>query len=364
MLKKVSRLDYFTLQVFIGLVELKNGSAVAEKLQTTQSKISRSLTCLREVLEDELFIRQQYGFEPNQVTLSIYPMVQTILEQYDKVVAATIDKGAEPFQLSVATYEQWTLMAMNCVHNTCHCIEGGVSINVQPWSDNISQRLCQGKIDCSISTEPIHHPMVNNYKLGDIIHFFIVTKAGHPILTSPQPLVDLFNYNIALINTNLHEQQAHQIEVYARAQKIDLNISLKSPSLRMLVDHVSHCDDIALLSSAMSMVYFENRDDVDYIDVSTIWSEIRGLECESYYLHCHKGIKPQLANCLKTVLTEKLNEMQSHYDEMASSQSLKNLTAETDLHPITNLSPQTAQEPKPCCPLDKSNNPAPRCCDA
>ncbi|MFV7782464.1 LysR family transcriptional regulator [Shewanella marisflavi] len=317
MLKKVSRLDYFTLQVFIGLVELKSGSAVAERLRTTQSKVSRSLTCLREVLEDELFIRQQYGFEPNQVALTIYPMVQTIVEQFDKIVAATIDKGAEPYQLSVATYEQWSLMAMNCVHNTCHCIEGGVSINIQPWTDKINQRLCQGKVDCSISTEPIDHPMINNYKLGDITHFFIVTRRGHPLLSSTDPMTELFNYHVALVNTHLQEQEPHPIERYARSKKIDIHVALKSPSLRMLVDHVSHSNDVALLSSAMSMTYFENRDDVDYLEVSKIWLQTSGLEKESYYLHCHKSIKPELVNCLRNLLTKKLNEMQAHCDEAA-----------------------------------------------
>ncbi|MCE9679332.1 LysR family transcriptional regulator [Shewanella sp. AS1] len=321
MLKKVSRLDYFTLQVFIGLVELKSGSAAAERLGTTQSKVSRSLTCLREVLEDELFIRQQYGFEPNQVAMTIYPMVQTILEQYDRIVAATIDKDAEPFQLSVATYEQWSLMALNCVQQICHCVDGGVSINIQPWSDKVSQRLCQGKLDCSISTELINHPMVNNYKLGDINHFFIVAKRGHPIFTATDPLAGLFRYHLALANTNLHEQQPHPLENYARSKKIEIHVALKSPSLRMLVDHVSHSQDVAVLASAMSVSYFENRDDLDYLDISDIWRETSELESESYYLHCHKGIKPQLASCLKKVLSEKLIEMQFHYRQMAQTRS-------------------------------------------
>lgn len=343
MLKKVSRLDYFTLQVFIGLVELKNGSAVAERLHTTQSKVSRSLTCLREVLEDELFVRQQYGFEPNQIAIKITPMVQTILQQYDKIVATTIDKGVQPFQLSVATFEQWSLMVMNCVHTSCHCIEGGVSINILPWSDNISQRLCQGKIDCCVSTEPINHSMVNNYKLGDIIHFFIVAKNGHPILNSNQPLIDLFDYHVALVNANLHDQP-HPIERYAREHELDISIALKSPSLRMLIDHVSHGDDVALLSSAMSMYYFESRDDVSFIDVSALWRDTNKLVCDSYYLNCHKGIKDQLANCLKTLLTEKLDEMQAHYDEAARHRNLTH-------HQITMCQDASTPEPSSlkCC---------------
>lgn len=131
----------------------------------------------------------------------------------------------------------------------------------------------------------------------------------------------MFNYHIALVNTHLQEQEPHPIELYAKARQIEIRVALKSPSLRMLVDHVSHSEDIALLSSAMSMSYFENRDDVDYLDISRIWLQTRDLETESYYLHCHKGIKPELANCLRRVLTEKLIEMQAHCDQVAQERT-------------------------------------------
>ena len=105
MLKQVSRLDYFTIQVFFGLVELKNGSAVATKLSTSQSKVSRALTTMRDVLGDELFVRQKYGLEPNQVALKITPMVQTILQQLDKIIETTLDNNHSPYELTFAANE-------------------------------------------------------------------------------------------------------------------------------------------------------------------------------------------------------------------------------------------------------------------
>ncbi|QQX81176.1 LysR family transcriptional regulator [Shewanella sp. KX20019] len=319
MLKQVSRLDYFTLQVFIGLVELKNGSAVAEKLTTTQSKVSRALTTLRDVLGDELFIRQKYGFEPNQVALKITPMVQTILQQFDKIIDTTLVKKETAYELTFAANEHWSLMVLNCIQQSCRCVGGGVYVNVQPWSETVSQRLCQGKIDCSISIEPVNHAMVNDSKIGDITHFFIVAKTGHPILKSSQPLTDLLGYKIALVNSNLQGHQMHRIEEYAQAKDIDIKVALKCPSVRMVVDHVSMTDDVGVLVSAMSYYYFENRKDVDFIDISDEWRSTPELTSDSYYLHSHQSVLPSMVNCLRNLLGDKLVEMQNHYDNISTS---------------------------------------------
>ncbi len=314
MLKKVNRLDYFTLMVLIGLVELKNGSAVADRLHTTQSKVSRALNCLREVLDDELFIRQKYGFEPNSVALRIYPMAQSILEQYDKMISTTRNSVVAPYQLKVAAHEQWSMMVLNCVTHQCFCVEGGVNVNVLPWSDTVSEQLCQGKIDCSISIEPIRHEMVDDVSIGDITHFFLVARVGHPILSSADPLTDIFDFKIGLVNSNWHNNKPHRIEEYAHEQAINIQVALKSPSLRMVIDHASKSDDVCVLSSAVAYEYFEGREDVGFVDVSAQWRDSIEQHPESYFLHCHRSVTPLLAQCMARLLTEKLVDIQRHYE--------------------------------------------------
>ena len=314
MLKQISRLDYFTLQVFISLVELQNGSAVASKLSTSQSKVSRALTTMRDVLGDELFVRQKYGLEPNHVALKITPMVQIILQQLDKIIETTLEKKDAPYELTFAANEHWSLAVLNCIQQSCHCVSGGVYVNVQPWSNSVSQRLCQGKIDCSISIEPVNHPMVNDTKIGDINHFFIVARAGHPIFDSAEPLNDIFEHKIALVNSTLQAHQMHRIEEYAQTEDIEIKVVLKSPSVRMVVDHVSMTDDVAVLVSAMTYYYFENRSDVNFIDISNAWRETDGLKSDSYYLHSHHSVLPPMINCLRNLLGDKLVEMQGHCD--------------------------------------------------
>ncbi|MCG9695669.1 LysR family transcriptional regulator [Shewanella sp. Isolate11] len=330
MLKKASRLDYFTLHVFIGLIELKSGSAVAERLRTPQSKVSRALTCMREVLDNELFIRHQYGFEPTQLALKLYPMVQKILEQYSQIIDTALNRAPLPFQLSIATYEHWSLIVLNGINQTCHCIEGGININVLPWTENTPLRLSQGLINCCISTQLIEHPMVNNIKLDDIDHFFIVAKKGHPIFNSPQPMTELFNYPIGLINTQ-HSDHLHPLEHFAAENNIKFKVGIKSPSLRMLVDHASKTDDVCMLCSVMSLPYFQHREDVEFIDISALCQHHLSLPQNSYYLHCHQGLKEQLVQCIAGLLKDKITEVKQQYQaskqSTANARSVESITA-------------------------------------
>ncbi|SQH78070.1 protein of unknown function, might belong to Transcriptional regulator, LysR family protein [Shewanella benthica] len=42
----------------------------------------------------------------------------------------------------------------------------------------------------------------DDVNIGDITHFFLVARVGHPILTSAAPLTDIFDYKIGLVNSN------------------------------------------------------------------------------------------------------------------------------------------------------------------
>lgn len=105
MQKQLSRLDYFTLKVLIGLFEYKNGCIVAEKLNSTQPKISRALSKMREVINDELFIRQQYGLHPNAMAERLYPFAQAIVTAYDQMASATKTKSEQQTVLQISATE-------------------------------------------------------------------------------------------------------------------------------------------------------------------------------------------------------------------------------------------------------------------
>ncbi|MEM6383352.1 MAG: LysR family transcriptional regulator [Pseudomonadota bacterium] len=73
---KIRRLDLTVLLIFLGLVRTRKASAVASDLGLTSSSISHALRRLRDIFDDDLFIRRPHGLEPTAFALAIEPDVR------------------------------------------------------------------------------------------------------------------------------------------------------------------------------------------------------------------------------------------------------------------------------------------------
>lgn len=68
---ELRRLDLTLLLVFLGLVRHRKALDVAAELGLTQSAISQSLRRLRDIFQDELFLRRPHGMEPTATALAL-----------------------------------------------------------------------------------------------------------------------------------------------------------------------------------------------------------------------------------------------------------------------------------------------------
>ncbi|MEX0284741.1 MAG: LysR family transcriptional regulator [Paracoccaceae bacterium] len=72
---ELRRLDLTLLLVFLGLLRHRKAARVADDLGLTQSAISQALRRLRDIFNDELFLRRPHGFEPTAVALALEPPI-------------------------------------------------------------------------------------------------------------------------------------------------------------------------------------------------------------------------------------------------------------------------------------------------
>ena len=78
-LNKLRRLDGGLLLVFRELLRERRASRVAEKLGLSQPAISHSLTRLRDLFDDPLFVRRPHGFEPTRRALELGPQIEALI---------------------------------------------------------------------------------------------------------------------------------------------------------------------------------------------------------------------------------------------------------------------------------------------
>lgn len=68
---ELRRLDLTLLLVFLGMLKHRKARDVAQELGLTQSAISQALKRLRDVFEDDLFLRRPHGMEPTSTALAL-----------------------------------------------------------------------------------------------------------------------------------------------------------------------------------------------------------------------------------------------------------------------------------------------------
>ncbi|WP_418127653.1 LysR substrate-binding domain-containing protein [Variovorax sp. KK3] len=87
------RYDLNLLPVFLALIEERSVTRAAERLGMTQPALSNSLTRLRSMLLDPLFVRERYGMQPTAKALELAPVIAAALASLDDVV-----RGQQAFE--------------------------------------------------------------------------------------------------------------------------------------------------------------------------------------------------------------------------------------------------------------------------
>jgi len=328
MRKELSRLDYFTLKVLIGLFEFKNCSVVAEKLNTTQPKVSRALSCLREVIQDELFVRQQYGLQPNLMAEKIYPLAKSVvatLEEIDQVALAQPDAIRV---VNVAVQEHMSAFFLEALSEASVHLNQKVVVNVQSWCDNVSQLIAQGKLDYAITVNSTYQEMIENLELGEVRYRFVVAKKGHPIFRKPLSYSSLIENRLVFINYCQVGSKPNWFEPSAKLRGEELKLSLKTSSLTMALEQIVKSDDVCCTASIFAYQYFKNRDDTDFIDatdfchveLSKAKKELAPEEHQKdyYYLQYHHSNEHEFTHLLSEIMKRKLDLMQDEYEQAKS----------------------------------------------
>jgi LysR family transcriptional activator of mexEF-oprN operon len=79
-LNQIRRLDGGLLLVFRELLRTGRASLVAERLGLSQSAISHALSRLRDLFQDQLFVRRPHGFEPTRRALELGPSIEALVD--------------------------------------------------------------------------------------------------------------------------------------------------------------------------------------------------------------------------------------------------------------------------------------------
>lgn len=302
MINEISRLDYFTLNVLVALCDHKSVTVAAVRLNVSQSKVSRSLTCLREIFGDPLFVRQRYGMEPNHLAETIYPLAKSVVSQYQTLARTAQNNRLCKREINIAVQEHLSSMVMDCLHHSRAATQANLTFNLHPWTGDVQHQINQSKLDYSIAINPTHNDKVELHQIGQIHNFYLVAKKGHPIFEHPLSIEILFSHPVALFYYSMNGPKNHKLETLSSELKLPLSVSMKTTSLNLLLEHIEKTECIGLLASFMVTEAIEKRGTIDYVDLTDFWKDKVNHSAKrpqyNIYLQSQKDADPAFTNAL------------------------------------------------------------------
>lgn len=150
---EIRRLDLTLLLIFLGLVRHRKAQAVAAEIGLTQSAISQALKRLRDIFDDELFIRRPHGLEPTAVALSLEAPIAEAVETLRTALgrANAFDPATAQGSLRIAALDAEQAVIIPLLAPFLKANAPGLHLSVLPLArGDAVDALNEGRIDLSL----------------------------------------------------------------------------------------------------------------------------------------------------------------------------------------------------------------------
>jgi len=178
------RYDLNLLPIFVALMEERSVSRAATRLGMTQPAVSHALARLRELMQDQLFVRQRYGIEPTPIALELAPTVAEALGKLDDAVLGQQDfdprRAARLLTIAASGYVEHVVVP--AIVARLHQAAPGIKLRVLPYGSDLVETgvtsgvtaLVLGRITDPPSNLVVQHLMDDGLEC--------VVRADHPVI--------------------------------------------------------------------------------------------------------------------------------------------------------------------------------------
>ena len=214
--------DLNLLAVFETIYENGSVSAAARRLRLSQSATSHSLSRLRDLCKDELFVRNRGALSPTPIAQALHPVISRALMTLRTGLSESIgfDPATSERRFSVAIPHPFgPLYALHLRHAVA-ALAPGIRIKFETVTRpfDLDVRLREGDIDLVVDWLPIEaDPFVNRRLFEDRI--VLLAREGHPIAKPGMTYEDM--------------RQCEFVSIHHRRDTLHM-----PPVLRTLVPHV------------------------------------------------------------------------------------------------------------------------------
>jgi DNA-binding transcriptional LysR family regulator len=147
-------LDLNLLRVFDAVMEERSVLRASQKINLSQSAVSHSLARLREMLDDELFIRTTTGMQPTARAMAMAGMIRNALKSLEAAIELPkFEPATTSRKFTIAANDFTTMVLASRLLNVLRTEAPYVDLAIKPVTRiDLAEQIDLGRIDAAIGT--------------------------------------------------------------------------------------------------------------------------------------------------------------------------------------------------------------------
>src|ERR1700761_3175538 len=186
-----NQLDLNLLKVFDALLDERNVTRAGGRLGLSQSAVSHALGRLRQLLNDELFVRRSSGMDPTPRALEIGPILHTALLQMQTALApAGFDPSSTERRFSISAGPYGCAVLVPALVQLLGQRAPGATLQVIPYGAGTVEALDTGRCDAALMALDAFPRRFRFQQLFTETMVWVV-RSGHPLAEGELTLLRL-----------------------------------------------------------------------------------------------------------------------------------------------------------------------------
>lgn len=256
---QVRRLDFMLLLVLREGVRRRKLSDVASRLGVTQTAISHSVTRLRDLFDDELFIRRPHGVEPTARAIQLAQIAERVIETTGTMLAdpTPFDPALEERDLRICALD-FEITLLSGVIKRLHEEAPGIRLHFSSLGHRAAvTALERDEADLWLgfarqlpTTLESTHLFDESYK--------VIARTGHPRVTAGEPIdLDTFCGEQHVV-TAPGGTTGGIVDKTLRSVGRSRTVAVMTPGFLSALDLVSRTDLIATVPARLALAQAAN----------------------------------------------------------------------------------------------------------
>ncbi len=250
----LTNFDLNLLKTLLVLLQEKNTNRAAERLNTSQPAVSRTLGRLRKELDDPLFLRHSRGLtltpQAEQMAMEL-PDIMARLEQ--TLHRNGFDPSRQSGRLALALNGFVIESHGFQIYQSVKKAAPDVLLELYSYSQMTVSQLISGEIDGAVNYYPLDVAKELRQIPVGALTFGLICRAGHPLANSNIDVADMFDYELAGIIIPDHNIRQLLVKKFATTG-VKVKARFRCQQVNPVLKAVEHSDmlfvaPVSLLSS-------------------------------------------------------------------------------------------------------------------